>query len=79
MNRFAVPAIIVSVVVFALALVTYLLGVNLLPSQAEAIEKGTLAPWRIVWVMIWAVELCAIALGVSLLKRGIQGVTGSTS
>jgi hypothetical protein len=75
MNRFAIPAIVVSLVVFGLALVTYLLGVNLLPSQAEAVEKGTVAPLRIVWAMIWLMEICAIALGVSLLRRGIQGLT----
>ena len=77
MNRFAIPAIIVSIVVFALAVVTYLLGVNLLPTQAEAIERQTLAPWRIVWAMIWAVEICAITLGVSLLTRGIRGLAHS--
>lgn len=74
MNRFAVPAIIVSIVVFALAVCGYLLGVGFLPTFAEAVEKQTVAPYRIVWGMIWIVEACTIALGVSLLRHGIKGL-----
>jgi hypothetical protein len=73
MNRFAVPAIIVSIVVFGLAVVGYLLGVGFLPTLPEAVEKGTVAPYRIVWGMIWLVEACTIALGVTLLRHGIKG------
>jgi hypothetical protein len=75
MSRFAVPAIIVSIIVFALAVVGYLLGVGFLPTMAESVEKGTVAPYRIVWGMIWIVEACTIALGVSLLRHGIKGLS----
>jgi hypothetical protein len=75
MNRFAVPAIVVSVVVFALAIAAYLLGVGLLPNHTEAVEKGTVAPYFIVWGMIWIVEACAILLAVSLLRTGVRGLS----
>ena len=75
MNRFAVPAIVVSIVVFALAVGGYLLGIGLLPGKAEAIEKGTIAPYYIVWGMIWIVEACAVALGITLLRTGVRGLS----
>jgi hypothetical protein len=75
MNRFALPAIIVAIVVFALAVVTYLLGVGFLPTFPEAIEKGTVAPYRIVWGMIWLVVACTVALGIALLRHGIRGLS----
>ena len=75
MNRFAVPAIVVSIVVFALAIATYLLGAGLLPNHTEAVEKGTVAPYFIVWGMIWIVVACAILLAVSLLRTGVRGLS----
>ena len=75
MNRFAVPAIVVSIVVFALAVATYLLGVGFLPTFPEAVEKGTVAPYRIVWGMIWLVVACTVTLGVTLLRHGMKGLS----
>jgi hypothetical protein len=75
MNRFAGPAIAVSLVVFAIAIATYVLGLGLLPSYAEAGEKQILAPYFIVWTMLWIMEACAITLGITLLKHGIQGLS----
>jgi hypothetical protein len=74
MHRFAVPAILVSIVVLALCVGAYLLGIGLLPSHAESIEKGTQAPYFIVWGMVWIVEACGIALAVSLFRAGLQGL-----
>ena len=75
MNRFAVPAIVVAVVVLGMAVLVYLLGVNLLPSYAEAVERQTVAPYYIVWTMIWVTELCALGLAASLLQKGAQGLS----
>ena len=61
--------------VIALAIAGYLLGVGLLPNHSEAIEKGTLAPYFIVWGMIWIVEACAIVLAVTLLRTGVRGLS----
>jgi len=46
-----------------------------LPNHSEAIEKGTLAPYFIVWGMIWIVEACAIVLAVTLLRTGVRGLS----
>lgn len=72
MNR-PVPALLMAVVVIGLAVVTYMLGVGLMPSQGEAIEKGTLAPWYIVWLMIGIMELCCVALAIFLVRVGFGG------
>ena len=76
MNRFAGPAIVVAIVVFAIAIATYALGLGLLPSYAEASEKQIVAPYVIVWTMLWIMEACAIALGLTLLKHGVRGLSG---
>ena len=34
-----------------------------------------IAPYYIVWGMIWIVEACAIVLAVSLLRTGIRGLS----
>ena len=75
MTRFAFASIIAAVVVVGLAVFAVMLGLNLMPTKIEAIEKGTYAPWLIVWGMIAIVELCAIALAGFLLKYGIKGTS----
>jgi hypothetical protein len=72
MNR-PVPALLMASVVIVLAVLTYLFGVYLMPSRVEAIEKGTLAPWYIVWLMIGIMELCCVALAVFLVRVGFGG------
>jgi hypothetical protein len=72
MNR-PVPAVLMAVVVIAFAVVAYLLGVGLLPTRLEAIEKGTLAPWFIVWLMIGITQLCCVALALFLVRTGLGG------
>ena len=41
MTRFAVPAIVVGIVVAVLGIVSILLGFGLLPTPSEAVERGT--------------------------------------
>ena len=77
MRRFAVPARIVAVVVFALAIVAVVLGLNLLPTRMEAIEKGTYAPWVIVWIMIGVTDACAVALAGFLFSFGLKALSGT--
>jgi hypothetical protein len=75
MTRFAVPSLVVAVVVLALAVVAILLGVNLLPTKAEAIQKGTYAPWLIVWGMIAIADICALLLATFLFRTGMRGLS----
>jgi hypothetical protein len=77
MARFAVPSLVVSVLVLLLAVLAVALGLNLLPSQSEAVEKGTFAPWVIVWMMIVVTDICAVALAGFLFKYGMRGLAKS--
>ena len=75
MTRFAFPSIITAVVAVGLAVLAVILGLNLMPTRIEAIEKGLYAPWLIVWGMIAIVDLCAMALAGFLFKYGIRGLS----
>ena len=75
MTRFAFPSILAAIVVVGLAVVAIVLGLNLLPTKVEAIEKGTYAPWLIVWAMIVIVEMCSIALAGFLIMYGVKGLS----
>jgi hypothetical protein len=77
MTRFAVPSLVVSILVLLLAVGAIVLGLNLLPSQSEAVEKGTYAPWLIVWMMIVVTDVCAVALAGFLFRHGMQGLARS--
>jgi hypothetical protein len=76
MSRYAVSSIVTAFVVVGLAIGAVLLGQGLLPTKVEAIEKGTIMPWYIVWAMISATSLCAIVLAGSLLITGVKGLSG---
>jgi uncharacterized membrane protein YidH (DUF202 family) len=78
MTRYAVPSIIVAILVLALALITIVLGLNLLPSRLESIERGTYAPWMIVWAMIALTVLCAVLLAIPLFMNGVRGLSSGT-
>jgi uncharacterized membrane protein YidH (DUF202 family) len=78
MTRFAFPSILSAIVVIGLAVVAIILGLNLLPTRVEAIEKGTYAPWLIVWAMIAIVEVCSIALAGFLFMYGLKGMSART-
>jgi hypothetical protein len=69
-------ALVTAVVVIALGVVAFLLGNGLVPPKAEAIQKGTYAPWLIVWGMIVITALCAGALAAFLFNTGAKGTGG---
>jgi hypothetical protein len=58
---------IAAVLVLAIVAVNVLLGVNLLPSPAEASERGTFAPLMITWLMILVCVGSGLALAGFLL------------
>ena len=74
MSRYAVPSLVVGLVVLVLALIALLLGIYLLPGRMEAIERGVYAPWIIVWAMIMITDLCALALAGFLFSVGMKGL-----
>jgi len=79
MTRYAVPALVAAVIVAVLGVGAVLLGNGLLPTQAQAIEKGTYAPWVIVWMMIAIVCLCALGLAIFLFSEGFKGLSNERS
>ena len=53
---------VVAVVVLALGALLVVFGMNLMPTQEVAISKGSIAPWRMTWGMIWLTVLMAVVL-----------------
>jgi hypothetical protein len=79
MSRYAIPSIVVGLVVLALALSALLLGINLLPGRVESIERGVYAPWIIVWAMILITDVCALALAGFLFSVGVKGLSAEAA
>jgi hypothetical protein len=59
---------IAAIVTLAIAAVNFTLGVNLLPSFAEAAEKGTFAALIITWSMVMVCVVSGLVLALFLLK-----------
>jgi hypothetical protein len=53
---------LVAIVVLALGALLVVFGMNLMPTQETAIAKGSIAPWRLTWGMIWATVAMTIVL-----------------
>jgi len=66
-------ALIAAVVVVGLGIGAFLMGTGLVPSKADAISKGTYAPWLIVWAMVGTTILCAGTLAVFLFNWARKG------
>lgn len=64
------PAVwkIAAVLVVIIAAINFTLGVNLLPSFAEASEKGTFAALIITWSMVMVCVVSGLFLAAFLLK-----------
>ena len=58
------------VVVLVLAAVSVMLGMGLVPTREIAQERGTVAGWWLVWIVIWITVLTAVSLGVFLFAAG---------
>jgi len=61
---------VVAVVVLALGALLVVFGMNLMPTQEVAISKGSIAPWRMTWGMIWLTVLMAVVLASFLFGVG---------
>jgi hypothetical protein len=61
-------------VVIAIGILNFLLGMNLVPTMAVATERGTVAGWWLIWSVIALVEISVLALGVFLLAAGLGKV-----
>ena len=61
---------LVAIVVLALGALLVVFGLNLMPTQAVAIEKGSIAPWRMTWAMIWMTVVMTVVLAGFLFTVG---------
>lgn len=61
---------VVAVVVLALGALLVIFGLNLMPTQQVAISKGSIAPWRMTWGMIWLTVLMTVVLAGFLFTVG---------
>ncbi len=72
MNRSALGWIVSAIAVLGVAVVSVMLGLNLLPSRITAQAKGTTVPWVLTWGMLWMAALIAVALAASLFATGLN-------
>lgn len=61
---------VVALVVLALGALLVVFGMNLMPSQETAIAKGSIAPWRLTWGMIWITVVMTVILAGYLFTVG---------
>jgi hypothetical protein len=61
---------LVAVVVLALGALLIVFGLNLMPPKEVAIAKGSIAPWRMTWGMIWCTVAMTVVLAGFLLSSG---------
>jgi uncharacterized membrane protein len=73
MNRRA-QWIVAAIGVLGLAVLSIVLGASLVPTKVEALERGTVAGWWIIWTVIWMTVLTALAVAGFLLAAGIGKV-----
>ena len=66
--------LVAGLVVIALGLLNVVLGTNLVPTMSVAIQKGTIAGWWLIWIVIGLVVISAISLGGFLVAAGLGKV-----
>jgi uncharacterized membrane protein len=74
MSGSRVQWIVLAIVVVALAVLGILLGTNLVGSRGAAVERGTVAGWWIVWVVIGLNTLMALVVALFLFAAGLGKV-----
>ena len=60
--------------VLLLGVVNIVLGMNLVPTKAIAEQRGTVAGWWLIWIVIGLTVTSAAALGIFLLAAGLGKV-----
>jgi hypothetical protein len=75
MSGSRVQWIVLAVVVLALAMLGIVLGVNLVGSMASAVERGTVAGWWIVWIVIALNTVMSLVVAGFLLAAGLGKVS----
>jgi len=66
--------IVAGIGVFILAIVSVLLGMNLVPSMEVARDRGVIAGWWLIWIVIGLTVASSVALGGFLVAAGLGKV-----
>ena len=66
--------LVAGLVVIALGLVNVVMGARMVPTMAVATEKGTIAGWWLIWIVIGLVAVSAVSLGGFLVAAGLGKV-----
>lgn len=66
--------LVAGLVVIALGLVNVVMGTRMVPAMAVATERGTLAGWWLIWIVIGLVVISAVSLGGFLVAAGLGKV-----
>lgn len=74
MNGSRVQWIVLAIVVLAIAVLGIVLGTNLVGSRAAAVERGTVAGWWIVWIVIALNTVMALVIAGFLFAAGLGKV-----
>ena len=67
--------LVTGLVVIALGLANVVMGTRMVPTMAVATERGTIAGWWLIWVVIALVVICAVSLGGFLVAAGLGKVS----
>jgi len=71
--------LVAGLVVIALGIVNVILGTRMVPTMAVATERGTVAGWWLIWVVIALVVISAVSLGGFLVAAGLGKVPETRS
>ena len=66
--------LVAGLVVIALGIVKVVMGTRMVPTMAVAKERGTVAGWWLIWVVIGLVVISAVSLGGFLVAAGLGKV-----
>ena len=66
--------IVAGIGVFVLAAINVVLGTNLVPTMAVAQERGVVAGWWLIWIVIAVTVASSVALGAYLVAAGLGRV-----
>jgi hypothetical protein len=67
--------LVTGLVVIALGIANVVMGTRMVPTMAVATERGTIAGWWLIWVVIALVVICAVSLGGFLVAAGLGKVS----
>ena len=66
--------LVTGLVVIALGIANVVMGTRMVPTMAVATERGTVAGWWLIWVVISLVAISAVSLGGFLVAAGLGKV-----